>query len=117
MTTRRSRGDGGLHWDQSRQRWIATASLGHAPNGKRIVKRGSGKTKAAAKATLKAILRNHEDGVALAAGHGYTVEHAVNDWLTNYALSGHDTNTIRSSYSPGSAVVGGAGVRVCGVSA
>jgi len=96
MTTRRSRGDGGLHWDQSRQRWIATASLGHAPNGKRIVKRGSGKTKAAAKATLKAILRNHEDGVALAAGNGYTVAHAVNDWLTNYALSGHDTNTIRT---------------------
>ncbi len=96
MTTRRSRGDGGLHWDQTRQRWIATASLGYAPNGKRIVKRGSGKTKSAAKVALKAILRNHEDGVALAAGNGYTVKHAVNDWLTNYALSGHDTNTIRT---------------------
>ena len=28
MTTRRSRGEGGLHFDESRQRWIATAALG-----------------------------------------------------------------------------------------
>ena len=29
MTKRRSRGDGGLHWNSERQRWIATASLGY----------------------------------------------------------------------------------------
>jgi hypothetical protein len=44
MTKRRSRGDGGLHWDDKRQRWIATAHLGHDGRGKRIVKRASGKT-------------------------------------------------------------------------
>ena len=38
MTKRRSRGDGGLHWDEKRQRWIATANLGFDPSGKRIVK-------------------------------------------------------------------------------
>ncbi len=96
MSKRRSRGDGGLHWSDTRQRWIATASLGHAPDGKRIVTRGSGKTKAAAKDKLRKILRDHEDGVALAAGNGYTVAHAVNDWLANYELSGHDTNTVRT---------------------
>ena len=99
MTTRRSRGDGGLHWDTKRQRWISTASLGHAPNGKRIVKRGSGKTKAAARDTLKAILRDYEDGVALAAGNGYTVAHAVNDWFASYELSGRDTNTVRTVHT------------------
>jgi len=92
MTTRRSRGDGGLHWDQSRQRWIATASLGHAPNGKRIVKRGSGKTKAAAKAKLVEVLRDHDDGLAIAPT-GYTVANAVKDWL-RYGLSGRDKGTV-----------------------
>lgn len=53
MTKRRSRGDGGLHWDEKRQRWIATANLGFGPSGKRIVKRGSGKTKTEAKNKLK----------------------------------------------------------------
>ena len=96
MTKRRSRGDGGLHWSETRQRWIATASLGYAPDGKRIVKRGSGRTKAAAKDKLKEILRDHEDGVALSAGNGYTVAHAMNDWMASYGLSGHDTNTVRT---------------------
>ncbi|MFI6601762.1 Arm DNA-binding domain-containing protein [Nonomuraea sp. NPDC050536] len=66
MTKRRSRGDGGLHWDDKRQRWIATASLGFVPDGKRIVKRGSGKTKSEAKAKLKEVLRDYEDGLAIA---------------------------------------------------
>jgi integrase len=96
MTKRRSRGDGGLRWDKARERWIAEVTIGYTPAGKRTVRRGSGKTKTAAKEKLKEILRDHEDGVALAAGNGYTVAHAVNDWLTNYELSGHDTNTIRT---------------------
>ena len=96
MTKRRSRGDGGLRWDKTRERWIAEVTIGYTPAGKRIVRRGSGKTKTTAKEKLKSILRDHEDGVTLAAGNGYTVTHAVNDWLTNYELSGHDTNTIRT---------------------
>lgn len=92
MTKRRSRGDGGLHWDESRQRWIATASLGYAPNGRRIVKRGSGTTKTAAKAKLTEVLRDHEDGLAIAPT-GYTVTNAVHDWLS-YGLTGRDKATI-----------------------
>ena len=92
MTKRRSRGDGGLHWSETRQRWIATASLGHAPDGKRIVKRGSGRTKAAAKAKLAEVLRDHDDGLAIAPS-GYTVANAVTEWLC-YGLSDRDTGTI-----------------------
>ncbi|MFG2195788.1 tyrosine recombinase XerC [Streptomyces sp. NPDC048639] len=92
MTKRRSRGDGGLHWDEKRQRWIATASLGYDPSGKRIVKRGSGKTKTEAKNKLKEVLRDHEDGLAIAPT-GYTVENAVDDWLT-YGLAGRDKATV-----------------------
>ena len=50
MVARRSRGVGGLHFDSARQRWIATVSFGYDPAGKRIVKRGSGKTKTEARA-------------------------------------------------------------------
>ena len=92
MSKRRSRGDGGLHWDESRQRWIATASLGYEPSGKRIVKRASGKTKTAAKAKLKELIRDYEDGLAIAPT-SYTVAQAVTDWLT-YGLTGRDKATV-----------------------
>ena len=97
MTTCRSRGDGGIHWDERRQRWIATASLGFDPSGKRLVKRGSGKTKTEAKSKLKEVLRDHEDGLAIAPT-GYTVENAVNDWLM-YGLAGRDTGTLKACTS------------------
>lgn len=93
MPKRRGRGDGGLHWDESRQRWIATASLGYDPAGKRVIKRGSGKTKTEAKARLKEVLRDHEDGLAIAPSD-YTVGDAVRDWLA-YGLgsAGDGTKT------------------------
>ena len=53
MTKRRSRGDGGLHWDEARQRWIASVTVGYTPAGKRIVRKGSGKTKTEARNKLK----------------------------------------------------------------
>ena len=92
MTARRSRGDGGLHYDTRRQRWIATASLGYDPSGKRVVKRGSGKTKTEAKNKLKQVLRDYEDGLAIAP-EGYTVAQAVGDWLA-HGLNGRDRSTI-----------------------
>ncbi|MEV0222738.1 tyrosine-type recombinase/integrase [Streptomyces sp. NPDC050704] len=92
MTKRRSRGDGGLHWDDKRQRWIATVSLGYDGRGKRIVKRGSGRTKTEAKAKLKEVIRDYEDGLAIAPS-GYTVKHAVDDWLA-YGLAGLDGATV-----------------------
>ncbi|MBP2321478.1 integrase [Kibdelosporangium banguiense] len=92
MTKRRSRGDGSLHWHEKRQRWIAVATVGWTPAGKRIVKSASGKTKTEAKNKLKEILRDYDDGLAIAP-HDYTVEKAVRDWLT-YGLSGRDKQTV-----------------------
>jgi integrase len=97
MTKRRSRGDGGLHWDEKRQRWIAAITVGYTPAGKRIIRKGSGKTKTEAKNKLKEILRDYEDGLAIAP-YGYTVAQAVGDWL-QYGLSGkapatHEKNAI-----------------------
>ncbi|WP_068928130.1 site-specific integrase [Planobispora rosea] len=95
MTKRRSRGDGGLHWDEKRQRWIATASLGYGPDGRRIVKRGSGKTKTEAKNKLKEVLRDYEDGLAVGP-MDYTVRQAVNDWLA-YELGRRDRSTVETA--------------------
>jgi len=98
MTKRRSRGDGGLHWNDKRQRWIATVTVGYSPNGKRIVRKASGKTKTDAKNKLKELVRDHEDGLTLASSHGYTVGQAVADWLA-HGLAGRDPNTIRAQTS------------------
>ncbi|MFG2071691.1 site-specific integrase [Nonomuraea maritima] len=92
MAKRRSRGDGGLHWDDKRQRWIASLTVGYTPAGKRIVKRGSGKTKTEAKNKLKEIIRDYEDGLAVAP-HDYTVADAVKYWL-EHALSSRDEDTV-----------------------
>lgn len=94
MTARRGRGDGGLHWHEGRQRWIATASLGFDASGRRVVKRGSGRTKTEAKNKLKNVLRDHEDGLAIAPGD-YTVAHAVTDWL-EFGLAGRDVATLKA---------------------
>lgn len=91
MAKRRSRGDGGIRWSASRQRWIAEVTIGYRPNGKRIVKSGSGKTKTAAKKALDDIMDDYREGIA-PGPEGYTVADAVNDWLT-YGLSNRSEAT------------------------
>ena len=90
MTARRSRGEGGLHFDETRQRWIATAAVGFDARGKRITRKASGTTKTAAKAKLREMLREHAEG--LAGGDTDTVEDAVRDWLA-YGLAGRASTT------------------------
>lgn len=92
MAKRRSRGDGGLHWNENRKRWIVTVTVGYAPSGRRIVRKASAKTKTEAKEKLRQIIRDHEDGIVLAANN-FTVADAVRDWLS-YGLSGRDPGTI-----------------------
>ena len=96
MTTRRARGDGGLHWDDKRQRWIASVTIGYDGQGKRITRRASGKTKTEAKTKLRELLRDQDDGVPTPVD-GYTVADAVAYWLT-YGLRGRDEATV-SNYT------------------
>ncbi|MEV0396925.1 site-specific integrase [Polymorphospora rubra] len=96
MTKRRSRGDGGLHWDEARQRWIASVTVGYTPAGKRIVRKASGKTKTEAHAKLREKIREYEDGLAMIQD-GHTVANALTDWLT-YGLSTQSEST-KENYS------------------
>ena len=92
MTARRSRGDGGLSWDNARQRWLASVTVGYTPGGKRIVKRGRGRTKREAQRKLREIIRDYEDG-QITKSDGYTVAQAVRDWL-QFGMSGRGESTI-----------------------
>jgi len=94
MTSRHSRGDGGVHWDERRQRWIASLTVGYTPRGKRIVKTASGRTKTEAKNKLKEIIRDADDGLATTSD-GYTVRQAVEDWLA-YGLAGRSPSTLEN---------------------
>jgi integrase len=93
MTKRRSRGDGGLHWDEARQRWIATITVGYNGRGKRIVRKASHRTKSGALAKLKENVRDHEDGLAIGPSN-FTVSEAVRNWL-EFGLSHRDPATAR----------------------
>ena len=80
--TRRARGDGGLHWDEHRQRWIATTTICYDGRGKRVVRKASGRTRTEAKNKLRDLLRDQADGLT-AGVTGYTVRHVVEDWLAH----------------------------------
>jgi len=94
MSKRRSRGEGGLHWDAQRARWIATVTIGYTPAGKRIVRKASDKSKTKALAKLKEKLRDLEDGLTTEP-HNYTVAEAVNYWLT-YGPNGRSAATVNN---------------------
>lgn len=96
MAARRSRGDGGLYWSEGRGRWIAEVTVGFTPAGKRIVRKASARTKTEAQRKLKDMLRDQDDGIAVAP-RGYTVADAVNDWLA-YGLSNR-TQATREKYT------------------
>ena len=89
---RRSRGEGSIYWDEKRQRFLAGVTVGYTPDGKRIMRRGSGKTEAAARAKLKEVVREYEAGLT-AKARNQTVRHAVEDWLV-YGLHGRAQRTV-----------------------
>jgi integrase len=93
VTKRRSRGDGGLHWDEHRQRWIATVTVGYDGRGKRIVRKASDKTKSGALTKLKEAIRDRDDGLAIGPSN-YTVADAVRNWL-DFGLRHRDPATAR----------------------
>ncbi len=91
MTTRRSRGDGALFWDEPRQRWIATVTVGFDGRGKRIARKASGRTKTEAKDKLKALMKAAQEGRP-APDARLTVKDVVTDWL-EFGLSDRDPAT------------------------
>lgn len=77
---RRSRGERSVWFDESRNRWIAEATVGYSGAGKRIRRKGSGTSKSAALAVLKERIDDYKKGLGPNA-EKYTVGNAISDWL------------------------------------
>ena len=81
MTERRTRGEGGLRWNEKRQRWIAEVTVGYDGRGKRIVRSASGRTRTEAKAKLRELKKAEAAGIT-STNSTVTVRQVVDDWLT-----------------------------------
>jgi integrase len=75
-------------------RWRGVISLGYRPDGKRIRRKVSGKTKAVVQDRLRALHSDLESG--LRASPNYTVRRAAEDWLQE-GLDGRSAKTIKKN--------------------
>ena len=106
MSSRRAWGEDGIFFehdapcrDSDRHRhcegrWRGVVSLGFGPDGRRIRRKVSGKTKAVVQDRLKALHSDLETGVR--AKPNYTVRHAAEDWLKE-GLDGRSAITIKKN--------------------
>lgn len=109
MSKRRSRGDGGIYWDDDRQRWRAEITVGYKPNGKRKTRKASGKTVTETKKKLRELLRALDEGST--EDQRYRVADAVNDWL-EFGLSNRSKKTVEKyTYLANTHVIPGVGAR------
>src|SRR2546429_865765 len=76
---RRGHGEDGIYLDAARNRYVGAISLGYGPDGKRIRRKVSGKTKQEVRAKLQALHQELNSGVR--SSSTYTVRAAVDDWL------------------------------------
>jgi hypothetical protein len=88
---RRGWGDDAIYWVARRKRYVGAAGLGYGPDGRRVRRVVSGKTKQEVKDKLKAL---HE-GLAqsVRAPGDYTLRLAVQDWLSD-GMDGRSTQTV-----------------------
>jgi integrase len=75
-------------------RWRGVVSLGFGPDGRRIRRKVSGKTKTMVQDRLKALHSDLESSVR--ARPNYTVRHAAEDWLKE-GLDGRSATTIEKN--------------------
>ena len=76
---RRGFGEDGIYLDAARNRYMGAISVGYGPDGKRIRRKVSGKTKQEVRAKLEALHQELNAGVR--SSSTYTVREAVDDWL------------------------------------
>ena len=110
MSSRRGWGEDGIFFehtalcrdgDRHRNcpgRWRGVISLGFGPDGKRIRRKVSGKTRAVVQERLKALHSDLDSGVK--ASPNYTVRRAAHDWLAE-GLEGRSANGKEERERPG----------------
>ena len=87
---RRGRGEDSIYFVAAKHRYVGAISLGFAPDGKRIRRKVTGKTKQEVRDKLRALHQELDAGVR--SSTGYTVRRAVEDWLRE-GLDGRSERT------------------------
>src|SRR4029077_7644 len=88
---RRGHGEDAIYFAADKNRYIGAVSLGFGPDGKRLRRKVSGKTKQEVRDKLRAL--HAELNVGLQSSAGYTVRAAVDDWL-EHGLPGRSARTV-----------------------
>ena len=90
-TKRRARGEDSIFYDQSRNRWAGTITVGWKPDGRRdrIIVRG--RTKTEVKDKLRA--KHTELAAGIRTPANYTVEQCLKDWLQTLNTQAESTTT------------------------
>jgi len=93
-TRRRGHGEDAIYFDAAKNRFVGAISIGFGPDGKRLRRKVTGRTKTEVRDKLKVAHAELDRGLHTSAT--YTVQHAVDDWLEG-GLQGRSERT-RSVY-------------------
>ena len=88
---RRGHGEDAIYFDAAKNRYVGAISLGFGPDGKRIRRKVTGRTKQEVRDKLKAVHAELDRGLHTSAT--YTVRQAVDDWLEG-GLPGRSERTL-----------------------
>jgi hypothetical protein len=89
---RRGHGEDAIYYAADKNRYIGAVSVGFGPDGRRLRRKVSGKTKQEVRDKLRALHAELDAG--LRSSVGYTVRAAVDDWL-EHGLSGRSARTVK----------------------
>src|SRR5215831_15931858 len=90
---RRGHGEGSIYRDETNGTWVGAISLGWRPDGKRLRRKVTGRTKTEVRDKLKKLQAEVEAGLKTSAS--YTLSKAVDDWAAE-ALGVLADKTVRS---------------------
>jgi integrase len=120
MSTRRGWGEDGIFFEHTtlcrdhqkhrhcQGRWRGVVSLGSGPDGKRIRRKVSGKTRTAVQDRLKALHYDLDSGIQ--ARPNYTLGRAAEDWLHD-GLDGRSPKTIKKNQNVLAPILAAIGAR------
>jgi hypothetical protein len=89
---RRGHGEDAIYFDAAKNRYVGAISVGFGPDGKRLRRKVSGRTKAEVRDKLKAAHNELDRGLHTSAT--YTVRQVVDDWLRAACQRSERTRSI-----------------------
>ena len=111
-TRRRRRNEGSIYKDEAKGRWYGAVSVGYGVDGQTWRRhKVSGRTRAEVAAKLEQLQAERDSGVQ--PEHNYTVQRAVDDWLSE-GLDARSAQTVTLSVTSSSRSQRSSGASSCG---